>query len=904
MRTLPRNARNIVAARRRARAVCVPVRTVTPTLAPRVLRRPEVLAPAGDWTTLRAALAAGADAVYFGLDEGFNARARAHNFSVDELDAVAEATHRAGARAFLTMNTLVFESELDAVESLVRAAAAAGIDALIVQDFAVAAIARAVCPALALHASTQMTISSREGLRLASDLGIQRVVLPRELSVSEVADLAADSPVELEVFIHGALCMSWSGQCLTSEAWGGRSANRGQCAQSCRLPYELVVDGETHPLGDVRYLLSPLDLAGVHAVPALMEAGVHSLKIEGRLKGAAYATEAVTLLKHWIDAVAAGTAATPGAADVLAADLGRSAVTYSRGFSDGFLAGADHQALVDGRSPKHRGILLGEVTNVDSRGVDVARARPSPRMRAVGGVASPLPRPTGSRGETSSPEPEPPALRAGLGVAFDTGHPELSEPGGPIFDVQETRDGWRLRFGTPGPDLGRVRAGHRVWLTGDPAVTQHGQDLSAATPEGRIPVSLNVTGTAGAPLRVTATTTGTTVTCSGEAPLVVATGGGLDEALLRGKLGALGGTPFRLADLDLSRLAPNLHVPVSSLKAVRRELVTLLESSLTQPRTLHESPVVPLLRPVPQRQPAGRPELVVLCRTMEQLDAVIAAGLSHVELDWMELVGLEKAVHRARAAGLDVTLATVRVQKPGEEGFDRRLARLSPTGVLVRHWGALMSFAELQPGERPSLHGDFSLNVTNSVAAAAVLSRGLDTLTASHDLDLPQLLALLAAVDPGRVTVVVHHHISTFHTEHCVYAARLSRGRDYRTCGRPCEAHRVALRDTRGQEHPVVVDVGCRNTVFNAQAQSAAGSVPALLAAGVRRFRVEFVWEDAATAAAVVRAYRDLLDGTLTPPQCVAAVGAHEQFGVTAGTMQVLAPRLGATAARHRPRLD
>src|SRR5689334_20318488 len=216
-------------------------------------RRPEILAPAGDRDALSAALAAGADAVYFGLDDGFNARARAKNFASDGLADVVAWIHRAGVRAYVALNTLVFEPELPIVEELIRRVAAAGTDAIIVQDPAVALLARAICPALEVHASTQMTASSPLAAELLRSLGIARVVVPRELSVDEIRMYAGGTTLPLEVFIHGALCVSWSGQCLSSEAWGGRSANRGQCAQACRLPYQLIVDGDERDLGDVAY---------------------------------------------------------------------------------------------------------------------------------------------------------------------------------------------------------------------------------------------------------------------------------------------------------------------------------------------------------------------------------------------------------------------------------------------------------------------------------------------------------------------------------------------------------------------------------------------------------------------------------------------------------------------------
>jgi putative protease len=251
----------------------------------------------------------------------------------------------------------------------------------------------------------------------------------------------------------------------------------------------------------------------------------------------------------------------------------------------------------------------------------------------------------------------------------------------------------------------------------------------------------------------------------------------------------------------------------------------------------------------------------------------------------MELVGLGRAVERARSAGLRVTLATVRVQKPGEEAFDRRLGGLLPDGVLVRHWGALMHFSRQtrESGGPPELavHGDFSLNVTNSLTARHLLGLGLASVTASHDLNRAQLLDLLRNVPRGRVALTLHHHIATFHNSHCVYAHLLSQGRDYRTCGRPCEKHRLALRDYAGHEHPVVVDVGCRNTVFNALAQSAAPLVHELVELGVRRFRVEFVWERADEVERTLTAYRRLLRGELSAAAALEAAAVHERYGVT-----------------------
>ena len=850
-------------------------------------RRPEILAPAGDRDALAAALAAGADAVYFGLDDGFNARARAENFPSTGLAEVVAWVHRAGARVYVTLNTLVFEPELATVEELIRRVAAAGVDAIIVQDPAVALLARGVCPALEVHASTQMTASSPLAVELLRSLGLSRVVVPRELSVDEIRAYRDGTSMELEVFVHGALCVAWSGQCLSSEAWGGRSANRGQCAQACRLPYSLVVDGETRDLGDVEYLLSPKDLTALDQIPALVELGVRSLKIEGRLKGPAYVATAVAQYRKAVELASNGAAGIHSAfepAVPIPLDPEALHVAYSRGISAGFLGGVDHQTLVEGRFPRHRGLPLGRVTLIAGDELEV--------------VADPAQRPITGNLAVAAASTAPAALMSvtpvpGMGVVFDAGMPEQSEQGGPIFAAARTPSGFRLRFGNPGPDLAKVHVGDFVWVSSDPRVTTAGLRASEAgrSPLGRLAVDLVVTGAIGQPLAVRATVRGRSADAATSSSLVAARGTGITAALIADKVGAFGGTVFRLGAVDASGLALGLHAPVSELKELRRTLVAALDAQLDRvDRAVATASVIEAVRTaVTTTPPVDAPAVVVpLCRDDAQLDAVLDAGATEVELDWMELVGLAKAVTRARARGVKVTVATVRVQKPGEEKIDAHLARLEPDAVLVRSWGSLAYFTSPAAGTRPQLHGDFSLNVTSSITAGWVLGHGLETLTAAHDLDRDQLFALLAAAPRGRVAVTIHHHIPTFHTEHCVYAHLLSAGRDYRTCGRPCERHQIALADRVGHVHPVNVDVGCRNTVFNAQAQSAAALVPELVTAGVRRFRIELVRESATETQRLYEAYVRLVAGTLAPADAVRIAAVHEQFGVTRGTMRTL----------------
>ena len=259
----------------------------TPTL-----KLPELLAPAGNWECAQAAVENGADAIYFGLEK-FNARMRAENFTAADLPELMEFLHLRGVKGYITLNTLIFPQELTEAQQYLKTIISAGVDAVIVQDVGICRLIRHLSPDFPIHASTQMTITSAAGVEFAKSLGCQLVVLARECSISEINKIQQqisqkNTSLPLEVFVHGALCVAYSGQCLTSEALGGRSANRGECAQACRMPYDLIADGEIVNLGDRKYLLSPQDLAGLEVLPELVKSGVTSLKIEGRLKAPEY----------------------------------------------------------------------------------------------------------------------------------------------------------------------------------------------------------------------------------------------------------------------------------------------------------------------------------------------------------------------------------------------------------------------------------------------------------------------------------------------------------------------------------------------------------------------------------------------------------------------------------------
>ena len=830
------------------------------------LRKPEVLAPAGDWDCVRAAVENGADAVFFGIGR-FNARVRARNFTTEDLPELMAFLHRRGARGYVTFNTLIFADELGEAVQVLRAIVAAGVDAAIVQDVGICRLIRRISPDFPIHASTQMTVTSAAGTGFARELGADLAVLGREVSLPEMQKLQAEQratgqPIDLEVFVHGALCVAYSGQCLTSESLGGRSANRGECAQACRLPYELLVDGIRKDLGDRAYLLSPQDLAGIEAIPDLVRAGIKSLKIEGRLKSPGYVAAITRAYRRAVD-VAWQALLSGGDADRAAAEVRREEdyalqMTFSRGLHTGWLRGIDNQRLVHARFGKKRGVRLGTVVSIEP-----------PRLRL----------------RLEAP------LKAGDGVVFDDGKPAEREEGGFIHSVDPAPSGLStLRFGRENIDWSRVQPGQILWKTKDPELDkQLEQTWNRPKPNHRRPIRAEVHGTVGQPLRVAFTDDeGRVVSADSEMPCVAAEKRPLDAEILRDQLGRLGETPFELAAVS-AHLEGALLVPSSELNRLRRDLAARLEALWASPPAWKLLPYAREATQVaePVANKARRDAAIIpVVRELAQLAPALAFGPPAVYVELEDPKRLKEAVAQARAAEaaggprVEVWAVGPRVHKQGEDWIVKHLLESGADGFLVRNHEHLRAFA----GRRR--RGDFSLNVANPLSAEwLVRHHGLEGVTASYDLNAEQLAGLLRGAPADWFEVTLHQHMPMFHMEHCAFCAFLSSGKDYRDCGRPCEKHRVALRDRVGAAHILKADAGCRNTLFNARAQTGAEFAHELLKLGVGRFRVEFVDEDAATVTRTLERYRDLLAGRLSGSELWQELKVLNQLGVTRGTM-------------------
>ncbi len=923
---------------------------------------PELLAPAGDWECARAAVENGADAIYFGLEK-FNARMRAHNFSQEDLLRLMEFLHKRGVKGYVTFNTLVFENEMAAAEECLLAIIAAGVDAAIVQDVGICRLIRQLSPDFPIHVSTQMTVTSAAGVDFARELGCQLVVLARECSLKEIEKIAATAVapcLPLEVFVHGALCVAYSGQCLTSESLGGRSANRGVCAQACRLPYELVSDGKDVDLGDRKYLLSPQDLAGLPVLPDLVKAGVTSLKIEGRLKSPEYVANITRIYRQALDELhdlnkaesfsdnnqRPTASPSPGGEGRGEGELNYSSLSqrervgvrenssnqnpasnhpssstydmemaFSRGLYTGWFRGVNNQELVHARFGKKRGVYLGEVAAIEGRRVRLALQGP---------------------------------LKPGDGVVFDAGHPEEQEEGGRVYTVDlRGRDAW-VGFGQGDVDFARVHPGDKLWKTSDPELDrQLRQTFAGDAPKFQRPLSMEVRGSVGKPLVLDIRDEeDNKIHLESTMPLAKAEKQPLTPEKLREQLGRLGGTPFELGELT-SVIEGEVMLPVSELNRLRRAAVEELQALRGRPHRwtlnpdssknqhqnwpniqsaeLHRSKGMP--SPGGEGQGEGElkkltniaPRLIVLIRSLPQLQAAMDSGVGTVYCEfedpkkYREAVklfreggrstfqssddnspspggegrgegGLNSAEERgshipsAQAEERAIFVAPPRIFKMGEEWVLKQVRSSEADGFLVRNYDHLQFFGA------DRCIGDYSLNIANRLTADYFKNKfRLERVTASYDLNFEQLEALLRGAPPEWFEITIHQHIPMFHMEHCVFCAFLSSGTDYTNCGRPCDKHDVQLRDRVGMLHPLKADAGCRNTVFNALAQTGADYVPQMLALGARNFRLEFLNETPEQVTKTISRYRQLLRGEITGSQLWHELKLLNQLGVTRG---------------------
>lgn len=788
----------------------------------------ELLAPAGNWDALVAALANGADAVYLGGQQ-FSARQSAANFSDEDLVRAIEFARLRDKQIYVTLNTLIDHSEFNAVLDYAWSIYRMGVNALIVQDVGLLHALRQAIPDMRIHASTQMTIHNSEGARLLMDMGAARIVLARELTLQDIARIKHDVPdMEFEVFVHGALCFSYSGQCLFSSMVGGRSGNRGRCAQPCRLPYQLLKGPQTVP--EViptpgRHLLSPSDLCLLDYLPDLAAAGVHSLKIEGRMKRPEYVAVVTGVYRQALDLLQDG-------ADYHPAPEWKTQLMqiFNRSLTPGHTVPGSHHVLSMSR-PNNRGVYIGRVASQQGEKTTIKLSE---------------------------------SLSLGDGVEVWVGQGK-----GPAAIVKEIiYNGERVSQGHRGqlvtiPLPGRAAPDDRVFKTHDQSLAAHTDESMKRALQYKYPIDMRVVITEGRPLEIMLRDDhGHQVNVKGSHPAAHAQDHPLEETVILEKISRIGNTPFAIRSVHLD-YPGSLIIPFSDLNDTRRRAVdALLNQCLGLPQPGAEAEerfhqVKGNYRNIYRKKKRSMPLLTAAVGGCEEAQKAIVAGADRVylALDGMgaKPPGMEQIadlIGWARQRGAELVPALPRIQKPGElDGWEPLTAMNAPS-IMAGNLGAVQWCLD----HRLSCRADYSLNLFNPASMGWLLEKGLLGGCLSPELNLNQLQGF-QHLDNSEI--LVHGDLILMVSQCCVIREGTQAGDG--KCAGWCRKGHYALRDEKGYVFPIATDQHCRFYVFNSRRLCLLDALDQVLEIGCEALRIEARRQTADETAETVAMYRRAL---------------------------------------------
>ena len=827
---------------------------------------PELLSPAGSLDAARAAIANGADAIYLGA-ERFNARDDGAQLTLEELGEACRIAHERGKRVYLTLNTLVKPAELPDALTLLGEAIDLGVDAAIVQDIGLIRAIQRVYPGFELHGSTQMTVHDGAGAAAMRDLGLQRVVLARENTLDDIRAIRASVPdLGLEVFVHGALCIAYSGQCFMSGMISERSANRGACAQSCRKDYTLT-DAVTGTTLDDGFLISAKDLAASEHLDAIADAGVTCLKVEGRKKKPEYVATVTRSYRDFLSRIERGKSG------IARPDEARDLVQiFSRGFTGGMFAGRAGREYITRDQPDNRGLLLGTVVGVGRNEVIVEVSEALESGDGIGLV--------------------PPERGATTG--FVVGAVRTMRRSGHVFRQSVKPNGARLS-GT------RVQMGWSVWRTSHASLLERARgSFSALAGPPRVRktrLDLRVFGQHGSPIKVVFNAGGDTVDVRSEIELAPATNRSLDAAQLRAQLGRLGDTPFVLAGVDANGLAPGLFLPVSELNRLRQQAVEQLclrrnwaeHARLEERTTLISAALEPSNEMVataanrweisaavgvalesggdpgalPFKLATDAPPAFVLAAEVYFLNdawAALDAGTTEITYDPFLRHPMPPVAHvralqeEATRRGVAFRIRTPTIVRPAERKLLTKWLALG-TPILSGHLGLVNELAR----EGRDVVADYAVNCFNQLTASEYFRMGATRIVLSVELTVDEIAAVIAPWRGAGFDTVIYGRPEGMTIEHCVLSAAFDRGPF--TCRDLCvQKHPlVQITDPAGYTFPIATDYACRNRLLHSRPVEGSEFIPRLWMSGIRGYRMLFnVPGDA--VAELVSGYRLMLN--------------------------------------------
>ena len=786
----------------------------------------ELLAPAGTMENFMAALESGADAIYLG-GKVFNARAHAANFGIDELREAVRLAHILDVSVYVTVNILIGDTELKDLEQYIKDLDSIGVDAIIVQDLAVAEIAKRVAPNIHLHGSTQMTAATLDAVRFYESLGFTRVVLARELSLKEIQHICKHCKAEIEVFVHGALCVCYSGQCLMSSFIGGRSGNRGACAQPCRLPYELLDSkGESVLPKHEAYLLSPKDLNYSEHMNELVAAGVTSFKVEGRMKKVSYVRQVIGTYREILDE-----------ASIHENQRKALASGFNRGFSTAYLENTVGRQMMTVVAPNHQGKPIGE-SYTKKREVYLSLTEPIEQGSLVK------------------------ILQSNGSVTYYTVDDEWT-------CVSDT-----LYKGRPAEGL----AVGQLYLASTPKNTKS-RGLQEFTRKYDMSVYLSV-GSNGETNYTELTAildSGLSVTVTNEYVPAIANKVPTSLEKVTEQLGRLGNTLFRLSYVDIPD-GPYMW-PASVLNALRRDAVTALETALIT-HHVESWQALQVTGDVDYDFKAQHelsydtcPMISARVDEIEGVKAAIAGGAQKIVFGGDRLsrtpyaLSVYDEVARLCAqSDMICTFATPRVVKDDEvEAYKHTLEAIvqaHPNSISIHVPQALLWLREL--GYTGAIEADTGLNIFNTPTLHFWEQLHISCVNPSQELTLKQITEL-AKHSHVPIETMIHGYTEMMISEYCAIASFVGTGSKV-NCPMPCVKESYSLKDRKGEIFPIRTDPYCRMHIMNSHEMDMRAYVPMLLQKGISILRVDGRHMKPSYVKDIVSQYVSIATGTMEAP--------------------------------------
>ncbi|MGM0368856.1 MAG: DUF3656 domain-containing U32 family peptidase [Bacillota bacterium] len=787
--------------------------------------QPELLSPVGNWDSLYAAVQNGCDAIYVG-GKSFNARNRADNFSTAELKEVIDYAHIRGVRVYITTNILYKETEVKGVLKFIEEIYQAGADAVIIQDLGVAKLVAKFFPDIELHASTQMNIHNLAGVQLLEELGFSRVILARELSLTEIKEINRQTDLKVETFVHGALCISYSGQCLMSSLIGGRSGNRGRCAQPCRMPYTLI-DRESGEVIDndfsKQHLLSPKDVNTLEMLPELIEAGIASFKIEGRLKRPEYTAAATRLYNKYIKEFFQDRdnyKVDPEDQQTLAQIFNRN------GFVPGYYKGQANLDLISYQRPKNWGVQAGVVSNYNTQ-TKTCRIELTDQLSAGDGI------------EIWTEQGE----NVGLTLS------EIEEVGPQEVAIDLKR---------------KVNRGDAVYKTSDQ------QLLSSLAESYRNPDTLKeieVYGTLTAKIDQKLKLdlwdqAGYFVTVEIDFVVERAKQQPVTADELEEQLSKLGSTTYLLANLDFDT-DDNLFIPISQLNQLRRDAVEKLNQARkegAQPEERRNNFAVNQLEnSTDNSYQVDEPQLTVGITNNDLLEDVVKTGVKRVYCSNknLDLTLLDRLINEYPDVEIFVRLPQIAHQREIED-LKGRLEELEASqidGYLIPQLGAL----HLARGTDKSIVADAPLNTFNRHSLESLGNLGCETVTLSPELTLTEIKEVSHLTEPEQ-EIIIYGHLAMMVSEYCPVGGVESKFNSSQGCQIDCEERSYGLLDRKDMIEPVETDRdNCRSVIYNSQPLYLLQYLDEIKESGCEQFRLNFTIESKEEVLEIISAYQEKL---------------------------------------------